>query len=168
MKSWVVLAAFAAMVIGAGMPLRAEDASDAAQLKNLEANYAAAIRARDVGRLMSNYLDSPNLVVFDLVPPRQYNGWDAYRKDWQGVLGGCKDAPEFEMTDLAIDGDTSYAYGRSIQHLKCPTTSGAAMDMTYRVTDVYKKIGGKWLIVHEHISVPVNLETGKPDLNSKP
>ena len=42
------------------------------------------------------------------------------------------------------------------------------MDLTVRVTDVYKKIKGKWLIVHEHVSVPVDLDTDKPDLQSKP
>ena len=28
--------------------------------------------------------------------------------------------------------------------------------------------GGNWLVVHEHISVPVDLATDKPDLESKP
>jgi ketosteroid isomerase-like protein len=37
-----------------------------------------------------------------------------------------------------------------------------------RVTDVYKKINGNWLVIHEHVSVPVDLDTGKPDLTSKP
>jgi hypothetical protein len=27
---------------------------------------------------------------------------------------------------------------------------------------------GRWLIIHEHVSVPVDLDTGKPDLSSKP
>jgi len=36
------------------------------------------------------------------------------------------------------------------------------------VSDVYRKIHGKWLIVQEHVSVPVDLNTGKPDLLSKP
>ena len=40
--------------------------------------------------------------------------------------------------------------------------------MTVRVTDVYKKINGNWLAVHEHVSVPVDLDTGQPDLTSKP
>jgi len=30
------------------------------------------------------------------------------------------------------------------------------------------KIKGKWLIVQEHVSVPVDLATAKADLNSKP
>jgi hypothetical protein len=37
-----------------------------------------------------------------------------------------------------------------------------------RVTDVYQKIRGLWFIVHEHVSVPVDLETDQPDLSSKP
>jgi len=37
-----------------------------------------------------------------------------------------------------------------------------------RVTDVYRKVGGAWLIVLEHVSVPVDLGTGKGDLASKP
>jgi hypothetical protein len=37
-----------------------------------------------------------------------------------------------------------------------------------RVTDVYRKLKGKWLIVQEHVSVPVDLATQKPDLQSRP
>jgi ketosteroid isomerase-like protein len=40
--------------------------------------------------------------------------------------------------------------------------------LTWRDTAAYRKIGGKWLIVHEHGSVPVDLAAGKPDLMSKP
>jgi hypothetical protein len=36
------------------------------------------------------------------------------------------------------------------------------------VSDVYRRIHGEWLIVQEHVSVPVDLATGKPDLMSKP
>jgi hypothetical protein len=37
-----------------------------------------------------------------------------------------------------------------------------------RVTDDYRKLAGKWKIVQEHVSVPVDLGTMKPDLLSKP
>jgi ketosteroid isomerase-like protein len=40
--------------------------------------------------------------------------------------------------------------------------------MTVRVTDVYRRINGKWLVVHEHVSVPVDLNTMQPDVSSKP
>jgi hypothetical protein len=37
-----------------------------------------------------------------------------------------------------------------------------------RVTDGYRKVNGHWLVEHEHVSVPVDLDTGKPDMTSKP
>ena len=45
---------------------------------------------------------------------------------------------------------------------------GSPGEITVRVSDVYRKIGGKWLIVQEHVSVPVDLATAKPDMMSKP
>jgi ketosteroid isomerase-like protein len=44
------------------------------------------------------------------------------------------------------------------------------MDMVARVTDVYRKTDGKWLIVQEHVSVPIDFSSGKPmpDMMSKP
>ena len=59
-------------------------------------------------------------------------------------------------------------FSHSIQHLTGTDTKGQPVDVTVRVTDVYRKIKGNWLIVHEHVSVPVDLNTGKPDLSSKP
>jgi ketosteroid isomerase-like protein len=47
-------------------------------------------------------------------------------------------------------------------------TNGKPIDFTVRVTDDYRKIKGAWLIVQEHVSVPVTLATGKADINSKP
>jgi ketosteroid isomerase-like protein len=45
---------------------------------------------------------------------------------------------------------------------------GRPVDRTVRVTDGYRKVGGDWLIALEHVSVPVDLATGKPDVHSKP
>jgi hypothetical protein len=42
------------------------------------------------------------------------------------------------------------------------------LDLTVRVTDVYKKAHGRWHLIHEHVSVPLDLTTDKPDLSSKP
>ena len=46
--------------------------------------------------------------------------------------------------------------------------NGSKKDLNVRVTDVYRKIHGRWLIVQEHVSVPVDIGTGKADLLSRP
>jgi hypothetical protein len=45
---------------------------------------------------------------------------------------------------------------------------GSKFNLVARVTDAYRKINGKWLIAHEHVSIPVDLTTGKADPTSKP
>jgi len=64
------------------------------------------------------------------------------------------------------EGDCPQQYG--IQRVAGTDKQGKKLDLTVRVTDVYKKTRGRWLIIHEHVSVPVDLDTGKPDLTSKP
>ncbi len=142
-------------------------ATEEAEIKSLERNYAKALQAKDLDALMANYDNSPTLVVFDVIPPRQYLGWDAYKKDWQNVLGECTGSMKAELTEMTIVAEGNIGYGHEIQHLSCPT-KGAPLDMTLRATDGYVKKNGKWLIAHEHLSVPIDLATGKGDLTSKP
>ena len=137
------------------------------EIRMLEDRLAAAIRAKDIDKIMACYMNSPKLVVFDLIPPRQYTGWDAYKANWEGFLGQCSDSPSWEISDLHVQGGQGFAFSHSIQHIACTTKNGK-MDVILRVTDGYANFGGKWLIAQEHISVPVDLATGKADLQSKP
>ena len=68
---------------------------------------------------------------------------------------------KFDISDLSVTTDGKLAYSHSIQHVKWTGTDGSPMEMTVRVTDVYRKIDGKWLIVQEHVSVPMDYATGK-------
>ena len=44
---------------------------------------------------------------------------------------------------------------------------GKPVDTIFRVTDVWRKEKGGWKIIHSHISVPVDLASGKADMQSK-
>jgi ketosteroid isomerase-like protein len=154
------------MLCGLATIARAGEAEET-EIKALKNSYAKALEARDIDALMAVYENTPALVVFDVIPPRQYIGWEAYKKDWQGVLSGCAGPMKAELTEMTIVAEGNVGYGHEIQHLSCPT-KGAPLDMTLRATDGYAKKDGKWLIAHEHLSVPVDLATGKGDLTSKP
>jgi ketosteroid isomerase-like protein len=143
-------------------------AADVTQIKALEAQFAAAANAKDVNAIMKVYVPGQGLFVFDVVPPRQYVGGAAYRKDWADFLATLKGPAKFEISDLTIAADRTLGYSHSIQRVSGTDTNGKPIDLTVRVTDVYRKIGRHWLIAHEHVSVPVDLDTDKPDLASKP
>ena len=142
-------------------------AKDQADIKALEDRFLAAVKAKDVNAIMACYIPDQTLIVFDAVPPRQYTGADAYKKDWQEFFTMFPGAMDFTISDLEITAGGDVAYGHSIQHASLADKKGKKTEMTVRVTDGYKKVNGQWLIAHEHVSVPVDLATMKPDLDSK-
>jgi ketosteroid isomerase-like protein len=170
MKSLVVrLFAGAILMTLSSLALSPSANADArADIKALEERFIAAFKAKYIDAIMRVYVPDQTLFVFDLAPPRQYVGAAAYRKDWQEFLGSFDGPISVELSELAIATDRSLAYGHSIQHIVGTDKQGKKIDLTVRVTDVYKKIKGHWLVVHEHVSVPVDLDAGKPDLSSKP
>jgi uncharacterized protein (TIGR02246 family) len=141
---------------------------DEQDIRALEDKFAAAFNAKDVDAIMKLYPPGNELFVFDLATPRQYVGWDAYKKDWQSFFAGMSGAIHFDLQDLSVTSDGKIAYGHSIQHGTWTNPDGTPGEITVRVTDVYRKIDGKWLIVQEHLSVPIDMSTGKPDMMSKP
>ena len=163
----MIVAAFVAFGMLPGTS-QAATSDDEAKIKTLEDSFVAAVNAKDVDAIMKVYVPDASLVVFDVVPPRQYLGADAYRKDWQDFFAHVKGPLKFEISDLGVTTDGRLGYSHSIQRVRATDSKDQPIDLTVRVTDVYRKINGNWLIVHEHVSVPVDLDTGKPDLASKP
>ena len=76
---------FALSIMTFGTPAWADAA---AEIRALEDRFVAAFKAKDVDAIMKVYAPDQTLVVFDVVPPRQYIGAAAYRKNWQGLLDG--------------------------------------------------------------------------------
>jgi ketosteroid isomerase-like protein len=69
---------------------------------------------------------------------------------------------------MNVTRDGNMAFATYIAHMTGNGKDGNPIDVTMRITDVLRKSSGKWLIVHEHVSVPVDLTSGKADLSSKP
>jgi ketosteroid isomerase-like protein len=168
-KSIAIIAAVMFTAALGIVPTAARAASaDESSIRALEGRFIAAANAKNLDGIMKVYVPDESLVVFDVIPPRQFVGAKAYRQDWAGFLGIFNGPAKFEISDLSVTADGAMGYSHSIQRVTGTDTKGKPVDLTVRVTDVYRKIKGNWLIVHEHASVPVDLDTGKPDLTSKP
>ena len=142
--------------------------SDKAAIEALEQDFIAAMNAKDVDAIMKFYAPGVDLFVFDVTPPRQHVGWDDYKKDWQDSFAALPGPIKFSISDLTVTVIGSVAYSHSIQGGYMTRKDGSRLESFVRVTDVYRKIHGHWLIVQEHVSVPVDFDTGKADLLSKP
>ena len=140
--------------------------NDEAAIKRVIEDWVEALRARDIDGVMSIY--APELVAFDLVPPLRYVGADAYRNHWlegwsllQGPMG-------YEVHDLSITVGDDVAFTRSLNRSSATLNTGQKTDFWLRWTTCFRKINGKWLIVHMHVSVPFDFETGRAVLDLKP
>ena len=164
-----IAAALVAVCLSAGLPARAQS-KDEQEIRALEDQFAAAASAKDLDAIMKVYVPGNDLFVFDVGVPRQHVGWEDYKKDWHDFLAMLPGPIKFTVSDLSVASDGKIAYGHNIQHLSGTMADGSPADMTVRVTDVYRKIDGKWLIVQEHVAVPIDFSAGKPvpDMMSKP
>jgi len=160
----------AVVLSGVWVRVRAQTpaASDKADIEALITNYSDSFNSRSVDGIMSCYARGKGLFVFDAVPPREYPSWDAYKRDWEGLLSAFPGPAKTTVSDIDITVVGPVAYGHDIQSSTFTRKDGSALNAVVRVTDVFRKIKGKWLIVQEHVSFPVDLETGKADLLSTP
>ena len=141
------------------------DAAD--EIRAAQQSIATGAEARNLDTIMSNYLRSDKLFVFDVYPPRAYIGYDAFRKDWSNFLAGLKGPITYQMVDMDVDTDGKLGYVHVIEHIVGTGTEGKPVEINMRVTELYRKVHGKWLIEHEHASVPVDIKTDKADILSK-
>lgn len=168
-RTLVVAVVLFALALGAPGSARAQDDTKAEkELRAIGARWADAFRHKDADAIIKFYVPGDSLVVFDVIPPRQYVGSEAYRQDFKSFFDTFKGPLKLEVSDYFVSARGGMGYARSIQHVVGRDTNGQRMDFTVRSTDCFQKIDGKWYIVHEHVSVPVDLTTGKADLQSKP
>ncbi|MGA8575797.1 MAG: nuclear transport factor 2 family protein [Candidatus Cybelea sp.] len=167
MKKLLLFSFLAMAIAGSAIASRADaQSNDNAAIAALYQQFAIAFRHKDLEALMLPYIHDNTLFVFDVGTPREHVGWDDYRADWKAFFASIKGNPTFSIADLSVTVSGDVAYTRSIQSIT--GSMGNLHAMTVRVTDVLRKINGKWLIVQEHVSVPIDFTSLKPDFMSRP
>lgn len=139
---------------------------DETQIRQLLDDWTRAVQAKDIDRLMSFY--ASDIVAFDMIPPLWFAGKEAYRENWEMGFEMCTEQGEFETRDLSLTVSDEAAFCYRLMRMSGTTKEGEPFDNWTRWTTCFKKINGRWLIVHEHISVPFDMQTGKALMGLKP
>ena len=132
--------------------------TDEAQIRSLLDEFRNVLRIKDSDRFMSLY--SPEIVVFDVPPPLQRVGSQAYGKAVLEWFDSYRGPIAFETRDLSIAVGADVAFSHSLIRTSGTTKNGREIDRWQRWTLCLGKISGKWLIMHEHVSLPVNQKSG--------
>jgi len=130
---------------------------DETPIRQIISEWTAAQCAKDIDRLMSHY--APDVSVFGLTPPLLTQGAASWRKVWEERLPHFPDGFQIEMRDLQIVVDGTAAVAHWLFRFK--GLPHPAVQTWIRITAGYEKRGDRWLIVHEHYSVPFDPATSQ-------
>jgi ketosteroid isomerase-like protein len=137
-----------------------------AEIRNLVKARIDAVNNKDVDALVAHH--APSILAYDLVEPLQYVGLDALRQRVKQWFDGFESAMTYEVRDLKVTADDEVAFCHGLHHVSGTAKGGQKIDMYWRATQCLRCLGGKWMIVHEHSSVPFDMATGKASVDLKP
>lgn len=139
---------------------------DEMQIRQLMAKWRAALEAKDVATMMEDY--APDALLFDGCPPYKTEGVEKIRQLWENCLPYFPDQFKSEHRDVQIhvEGDLAFLHGL---HHFVPIPADHPCGQTWmRITIGLRRIGGKWLVIHEHVSIPFNPITNQAWFISDP
>ncbi|AYC30567.1 YybH family protein [Paenisporosarcina cavernae] len=132
-------------------------------------NYKAAAEAQDVEQFLTNY--NEDIHLFDC-----WGSWECKGKEnWRSSVTAWFSDLENEGVDLRVSfTDSKIDEGTDVAFARCNVTfaghkrlDGSKLrEMTNRFTFGFRKIENEWKIVHEHSSLPIDLETFKGMMKS--
>jgi uncharacterized protein (TIGR02246 family) len=137
-----------------------------AAIRDLIDRFTKAFRAKDVNGVMSVF--AQEIVSFDILPPLQAVGAETFVKHWQEFFESYQTPIHVEFPDVSITACHDVAFSYCLHRVSGTLKNGQRTDWWLRWTACYRKINGKWLIVHEQVSVPVDLASGKAMMDLKP
>jgi len=146
---WVALCALAWMPATAAP---ASDQKDVEEISGLIAKYAQAVGAADTRLASEVWADSAD--VSFIHPMGHEHGWEAIKTNvFDKLMGETFSERSLKVKDLHVHtyGDAAWAefYWDFAGRFR---KDGAAIETHGRETQIYRKIGGRWRLVHVHYS----------------
>ncbi len=125
--------------------------TEEAELRALIARWSKAVRDQDFAGIRAGH--DPDILMFDVPPPFSSRGLDAYMATWDTFFA-CQAKPvQFDFRDIAITAGNDVAFATATGRC-CDLSSGEKVDLEFRLTMGFRKHDGRWLITHEHHSIP--------------
>jgi uncharacterized protein (TIGR02246 family) len=166
--------ALALMVIGTSVascfaPYARAASNDESAIRDVMKRWDDAINTNDLPRFLSSYVQDASVVHFEENTEKPVVGFESFRQYAESDL-----KPEFQdharTTIETVLVDQSVAVAVCVVNYRYvdATRSTEPHSEVERLTMVFKKVDGNWLIWHEHFSLPYDYDTGKVVFESAP
>lgn len=109
--------------------------------------WAAAVRRADVDAVVA--VHTADVVLFDVGPPMTVTGLDGYLEQWR-LFWDAQGAGVFDLSRLTVVAGEDVAFAHGLLRVGAAGTEG----FDVRLTVGLRRVDGRWLVTHEHHSVP--------------
>src|SRR5215831_19709110 len=109
-------------------------APNEAEIKALYDQWAKAFEAKNIDGIMAIYAPGDDVIAYDVVPPLQYKGKDAYRKDYLEFLNQYDGPIHVEYRDMRIISSDDVGFVHALERFTGKLKNGQASDLWLRAT----------------------------------
>jgi ketosteroid isomerase-like protein len=126
-----------------------------AALRALVPKIVAAWGTMDISKVAPYYAADADFAYFDIVPLK-YNNWKEYSEGAQKYLFDPNRSISAKLNDdLAVHRRGSLAWATFTLAIDLVSKEGSSSHLNARWTMVLEKRAKGWIVVHEHVSVPL-------------
>jgi len=170
MKNWIVISFFLVMTSSVTFaqttipqtPTKEKATAESSEkakpstdeFNTLIADYYKAWNTLNLDMPSKYYAKDPSLVFFDIAP-MEYKGWKEYQSGVRKLLEGYSAFKLMPNKDLLVTRKGKIAWTTLTFHISGKMKDGTALEVDGRHTAIWEKRKSNWLIVHEHVSVPL-------------
>jgi ketosteroid isomerase-like protein len=129
-----------------------DNTNDELAIRELIESWASAVRRRDLDSILRNH--SADILMFDLPPPLQVKGIQAYKATWDLFFSWARDPVVFDIKEMSIAADNNVGFVAAIMRCAGTEANGENVEFDFRLTVGLRKIDDQWIVVHEHHSLP--------------
>ncbi|MBB2947409.1 ketosteroid isomerase-like protein [Actinoplanes lutulentus] len=127
------------------------------EIRDVILNKAALLQKGDAEAILAHY--APAFVEYSLAPPLRQPGDSRDPAPLRAWMATFEAPPRREVTQLEITTDGDVAFATSLDAMTAiPRGATEPFTLWFRVTHGLRRIDGRWLVTHEHESVPFEMD----------
>ena len=124
--------------------------NDEAAVRDLIEKWAKAVRNKNIEGILAYH--SPDILMFDVPPPIQSKGIDAYKKTWDLFFDWSRDDLAFDIQEINVTTGNDVAFVTAL--MRCAGKAANESELDFRLTVGLRKVDDQWIVTHEHHSIP--------------
>jgi len=136
------------------------------EIETLVDDYLKAVRAGDLDGITRHY--APDIVAYDAIGRLRFTGVEQYRAHWDACLKMCPGSMIFEHHDPSVVAGDDVAIYHCLVHCGYKADDGTERFSWMRATVGFRRIDGRWKVVHEHWSAPFDPQSGRAQFDLTP